>query len=47
MGKPAVLLIGGITHAKKEWEECGSFAELKVCLEVLAVDILRPKGIAG
>jgi len=29
MGKPAVLLIGNITHVKKEWEECGSFAELK------------------
>ncbi len=32
MGKPAVLLIGGITHVKKEWEECGSFAELKVSI---------------
>jgi hypothetical protein len=30
MAKPAVLLIGGITHAKKEWEECASFATLKV-----------------
>ncbi|KAE9377541.1 putative hydroxyisocaproate dehydrogenase [Stipitochalara longipes BDJ] len=29
MGKPAVLLIGNITHVRKEWEECGSFAELK------------------
>jgi D-3-phosphoglycerate dehydrogenase len=29
MGKPAVLLIGNITHVKKEWEQCGSFAELK------------------
>ncbi|PMD30130.1 putative hydroxyisocaproate dehydrogenase [Hyaloscypha variabilis F] len=29
MGKPAVLLIGNITHVKKEWEECRSFAELK------------------
>jgi hypothetical protein len=29
MGKPAVLLIGGITHVKKEWEECSAFAELK------------------
>jgi len=28
--KPGLLLIGAITHAKKEWEECGSFAELKV-----------------
>ena len=28
--KPAVLLIGGVTHVKKEWEECSSFAELKV-----------------
>ncbi len=28
--KPAVLLIGGVTHAKKEWEECASFADLKV-----------------
>jgi glyoxylate reductase len=27
--KPAVLLIGGVTHVKKEWEECSSFAELK------------------
>jgi hypothetical protein len=25
-----VLLIGAITHVKKEWEECGAFAELKV-----------------
>lgn len=30
MGKPAVLLIGGVTHVKKEWEECSSFATLKV-----------------
>jgi hypothetical protein len=30
MAKPAVLLIGGITHAKKEWQECASFATLKV-----------------
>jgi D-3-phosphoglycerate dehydrogenase len=30
MGKPAVLLIGAITHVKKEWEECGAFAVLKV-----------------
>ncbi|KAH8778016.1 D-isomer specific 2-hydroxyacid dehydrogenase [Hyaloscypha finlandica] len=29
-GKPAVLLIGAITHVKKEWEECGAFAELKI-----------------
>lgn len=29
--KPAVLLIGGVTHVQKEWEECSSFAELKVC----------------
>ncbi|KAG0645854.1 hypothetical protein D0Z07_7770 [Hyphodiscus hymeniophilus] len=27
--KPAVLLIGAITHVKKEWEECSSFAVLK------------------
>lgn len=32
MTKPAVLLIGDITHAKKEWEECASFATLKVRL---------------
>lgn len=29
MSKPAILLIGNITHAKKEWEACCSFAELK------------------
>ncbi|RDW91617.1 hypothetical protein BP5796_02782 [Coleophoma crateriformis] len=29
MSKPACLLIGGITHAQKEWEECASFAALK------------------
>jgi hypothetical protein len=33
MGKPAVLLIGGLTHVNKEWEECGSFAELKVRID--------------
>jgi hypothetical protein len=47
MGKPAALLIGGITHAKKEWEECGSFAELKVCLQVLSLDFSGPEEIAG
>jgi D-3-phosphoglycerate dehydrogenase len=26
---PAILLVGGVTHVKKEWEDCGSFAELK------------------
>lgn len=31
MPKPAVLMIGGVTHVKKEWEECSSFALLKVC----------------
>jgi hypothetical protein len=30
MSKPAVLLIGGVTHVQKEWEECASFAQLKV-----------------
>lgn len=30
MAKPAVLLIGGLSHARKEWEECASFATLKV-----------------
>lgn len=34
--KPAVLLIGGITHVKKEWEECSSFAELKVWIAFLS-----------
>lgn len=33
MGKPAVLLIGGLTHVNKEWEECGSFAELKARID--------------
>jgi len=31
MSKPGALLIGGLTHAKKEWEDCASFADLKVC----------------
>jgi glyoxylate reductase len=30
MSKPAVLMIGGVTHSQKEWEECASFATLKV-----------------
>ena len=30
MSKPAVLLIGGVTHVQKEWKECAAFAELKV-----------------
>lgn len=30
MSKPAVLLIGGLTHVKKEWDDCASFADLKV-----------------
>ncbi|TVY83416.1 putative 2-hydroxyacid dehydrogenase UNK4.10 [Lachnellula suecica] len=30
MSKPAVLLIGSLTHTKKEWEDCESFATLKV-----------------
>lgn len=38
MGKPAVLLIGGITHAQKEWEQCSSFAELKVGSFLLLLD---------
>ncbi|PSS27080.1 hypothetical protein M430DRAFT_46209 [Amorphotheca resinae ATCC 22711] len=29
MSRPTVLLIGGITHVQKEWQECSSFAELK------------------
>ncbi|KAL3420568.1 D-isomer specific 2-hydroxyacid dehydrogenase [Phlyctema vagabunda] len=29
MSKPAALLIGGITHAMKEWEACSSFVSLK------------------
>jgi len=29
MSKPAVLLLGEITHSRKEWENCASFAELK------------------
>jgi glyoxylate reductase len=29
MSKPAILLIGGVTHVQKEWEECSSFAVLK------------------
>jgi len=29
MSKPAVLMIGGVTHSQKEWEECASFATLK------------------
>jgi hypothetical protein len=32
MAKSAVLLIGGVTHVQKEWEECSSFAVLKVYL---------------
>jgi hypothetical protein len=32
MSKPGALLIGGLTHAKKEWEDCASFADLKVCI---------------
>ena len=40
MGKPAVLLIGNITHVKKEWEQCGSFAELKVWM--LPVSAISP-----
>lgn len=33
----AALLIGGITHARKEWEECGSLLSLKVdCLRLVA-----------
>jgi len=30
MRKPAILQIGDITHAKKEWQECENFAQLKV-----------------
>jgi len=41
MGKPAVLLIGGITHAKKEWGECGSFAELKTFTGTTRVEFLK------
>lgn len=29
MSRPAILQIGDITHAQKEWAELGSFAELK------------------
>lgn len=41
MGKPAVLLIGGITHVKKEWEECGSFAELKTFKGTTRAEFLK------
>jgi hypothetical protein len=44
MGKPAVLLIGEITHGKKEWEECGSFAELKV--RIVFVSAISPADFA-
>lgn len=27
----AVLLIGGVTHIKKEWSDCASVAQLLVC----------------
>ena len=30
MSKPAALLIGKLTHVQKEWQDCASFAELKV-----------------
>ena len=43
MRKPAVLLIGGITHAKKEWEECGDFAELKVFVPSLSCNLSSMK----
>ncbi|TVY14135.1 putative 2-hydroxyacid dehydrogenase [Lachnellula arida] len=29
MSKPAVLLIGKLTHTEKEWEDCATFAELR------------------
>ena len=35
MSKPAALLIGGVTHVQKEWEECATFAELKVNFSVV------------
>jgi len=37
MSKPAVLMIGGVTHTQKEWEECSSFAVLKVCLRTVPI----------
>jgi D-3-phosphoglycerate dehydrogenase len=38
MSRPTVLLIGGITHVQKEWQECSSFAELKVSLAGLVLE---------
>lgn len=35
MTKPALLLIGDLSHAKKEWSDFSSFAELKVRLLIL------------
>lgn len=34
MGKPALLLIGDLAHAQKEWSEFSSFGELKVRLSL-------------
>jgi hypothetical protein len=42
MSKPAVLLIGKLTHVKKEWEDCASFAELKVCIFEIGKKLCQP-----
>ena len=34
MSKPSALLIGGVTHVEKEWQECASFANLRVSIHV-------------
>lgn len=41
MPKPAVLMIGGVTHVKKEWEECSSFALLKEYTGKTKADFIR------
>lgn len=28
MGRTAILLIGNLTHVRKEWNDCAGFAEL-------------------
>lgn len=41
MGKQALLLIGDLTHTKKEWSEFSSFAELKVSISITKVEFFR------
>lgn len=36
---PSALLIGAITHARKEWEDLSSLLTLKVCLQLWLGDI--------